>query len=224
MYRLHPPAPVCGARGCPTSPRESTVKQERAARTREALVQAAAEAFDRAGFHGTSLGRISKAAGISMGALTFHFPTKDELADTVQLRGLTVTRDAVQRLLTGREAALETVVDLTLELAALLQEEAVVRAAARLTRERESAPQGAPWPSSWLPAVEGLLEAMPAGQLRAGCDPRTVLALVGHLVAGVESYLRSCAAQGCDTCKSAPEQLARIWELALYGIRCGRQG
>ncbi|WP_172388148.1 TetR family transcriptional regulator [Streptomyces sp. MNP-20] len=198
------------------------MKQERAARTREALVQAAAVAFDHAGFHGTSLGRISKAAGISMGALTFHFPTKDELADTVQLRGLTTTRDAVQRLLDGREAALETVVDVTLELAALLQEEPAVRAAARLSREREGAQDAALWPRAWLPAIEELLEAMPAGQLRAGCDPRTVLALVQHLVAGVESYLRSCGPQGCDTYKSAPEQLARIWELALYGIRCGR--
>ncbi|MFI8930502.1 TetR family transcriptional regulator [Streptomyces sp. NPDC053474] len=198
------------------------MKQERAARTREALVQAAAVAFDHAGFHGTSLGRISKAAGISMGALTFHFPTKDELADTVQLRGLTTTRDAVQRLLSGREAALETVVDVTLELAALLQEEPAVRAAARLSREREGVQAAALWPRAWLPVIEELLEAMPAGQLRAGCDTRTVLALVQHLVAGVESYLRSCGPSGCDTYKSAPEQLARIWELALYGIRCGR--
>ncbi|MEV3859258.1 ScbR family autoregulator-binding transcription factor [Streptomyces sp. NPDC050095] len=60
------------------------VKQERAARTREALIKAAAEVFDRDGFAEASLATISSLAGVSSGALHFHFATKAMLADAVQ--------------------------------------------------------------------------------------------------------------------------------------------
>ena len=52
------------------------VKQERALRTREALIESAAEVFDREGFSVASLTAISSRAGVSNGALHFHFASK----------------------------------------------------------------------------------------------------------------------------------------------------
>ena len=63
------------------------VKQERAARTRQALIQAAAEVFAEEGFVTASLSTISRRAGVSNGALHFHFANKGMLADAVEVIG-----------------------------------------------------------------------------------------------------------------------------------------
>ncbi|WP_228121232.1 helix-turn-helix domain-containing protein [Streptomyces fagopyri] len=60
------------------------VKQVRAARTRQALVRAAAEVFADDGYALASLPAISRRAGVSTGALHFHFPSKDLLAREVE--------------------------------------------------------------------------------------------------------------------------------------------
>ncbi len=59
-------------------------KQERAARTRWLLIQAAAETFVQKGFTRASIAAISRQAGVSNGALHFHYETKDALADAVE--------------------------------------------------------------------------------------------------------------------------------------------
>lgn len=60
------------------------VKQERAARTRRTLIRAAAEVFAREGFAPASLTTISRQAGVSNGALHFHFTSKNALAQAVE--------------------------------------------------------------------------------------------------------------------------------------------
>ncbi|MFF4557787.1 TetR family transcriptional regulator [Streptomyces sp. NPDC001422] len=75
-------------------------RQERAVRTREALIEAAADLFDRDGQEVTSLAAVTAKAQVSAGALYFHFATKADLADAV-------TRAALARLrqITGAPAA-----------------------------------------------------------------------------------------------------------------------
>ncbi|WP_331739407.1 TetR/AcrR family transcriptional regulator (plasmid) [Streptomyces sp. NBC_00637] len=191
------------------------VKQERALRTRAAVIKAAAVQFDRAGYDGTSLSQISQLAGISIGAVTFHFPTKQELADAVQLEGRSVTLAALEARATTSQPALCQVVDLTLELARLMEEEPSVRSAVRLGRER---PGTASWSEAWLPAVRDLLEqAYAAGQLKESAPPADMVTLVEHLTSGAEAYIRSKI--GTETeFGSTIERLKRVWNLALAGV------
>lgn len=195
------------------------VKQERAVRTREALVRAAASEFDRAGYDGTSLARVSKSVGVSIGAVTFHFPTKNELADAVQQVGRSVTWATVQGVLAESGTALGVVVDLTLALARLMEQEPSVRAAIRLSRER---PDALPWSAIWLPTVRKLLdEAHETGQLHAATLPADVTKLVEYLTSGAEAHLRSRA--GSDVAfESAVAQLKRLWHVAITGVAVGR--
>ncbi|MDO0939366.1 TetR/AcrR family transcriptional regulator [Streptomyces sp. DG2A-72] len=194
------------------------VKQQRAARTREALVQAAAAAFDCVGYEAASLAQVSKSAGISMGALTFHFPTKEQLAAAVQARGACVTRTAVEKITTEQDRPLRSAIELTLEVARLLDEDVSVRAAARLTRE---CPNAAPsWTSVWLPAVGDLLDRASQDELRPGADPQTILTLTAHLITGTENYIRRCASAP-EQRESAQDQLYRVWQVVLPGISQG---
>ncbi|MFI1718267.1 TetR family transcriptional regulator [Streptomyces litmocidini] len=184
-------------------------------RTRQALIRAASEEFDLYGYDGTSLARISSAAGMSIGAVTFHFPTKVHLADTVQEEGLSVTLAALERLSAEMMTPLRMVIDLTLELTRLMEQEPSVRAAIRLGRER---PGTEAWSDAWLPTVRGLLDrAYESGQLRTDALPADVTTLVEHLTSGAEAYLRR--RMGSDPAfESAVAQLKRVWHLALVGV------
>ncbi|MER7624989.1 TetR/AcrR family transcriptional regulator [Streptomyces sp. NPDC126503] len=71
-------------------------KQERAVRTREALLRSAAEIFDTDGFVSASLSAICSKAGVSSGALHFHFASKGALAEAIERAA-----EARLRLITG---------------------------------------------------------------------------------------------------------------------------
>ncbi|MBT2469064.1 TetR/AcrR family transcriptional regulator [Streptomyces sp. ISL-66] len=201
--------------------------QERAARTRRTLVSAAACEFDRCGYTGASLVRISRAAGISMGALTFHFPNKEELAEVVRAQGHEITVAVVERLRVREEAPVPSVVALTLALAGLLEQEACVRAAARLTRERPGC--GPDWTSAWVPTVHERLRRLGAQgdgfraaggrefQVDPGADRWALAALATHLIAGVEADVRRRAGGEEEPDGRTAAQLARIWDLVLSG-------
>ncbi len=197
------------------------MKQERAVRTRQALIKAAAQEFDRFGYDGTSLSRVSSVAGMSIGAVTFHFPSKVQLADAVQQEGREVTLEALERLAEEPVSPLRMVIDLTLELTRLMEQEPTVRAGIRLSRER---PGSEAWSDAWLPTVRGLLErAYESGQLRGDAQPADVTMLVEHLTGGAEAYLRRRI--GSDPAlESAVAQLKRVWQLALVGVSAETAG
>lgn len=193
------------------------VMQERAVRTRSALVRAAARAFDRNGYEGTSLSQIRAAAEMSMGALTFHFATKGELADAVQEEGWILTEARVRDALTPAGDPVDGLVALTLALAALMEQEPTVRSAARLTRERAG---GRAWTSAWRPAAHALIErARASGVLPPVARPEVVADLVSHLIVGAEAQIRASAADAGRPAVDVGGQLARIWDLVLLPVR-----
>ncbi|MFI8193563.1 TetR family transcriptional regulator [Streptomyces sp. NPDC085946] len=192
------------------------MRQGRAVRTRESLIRAAADAFDTAGFEATSLGRICAEAGTSMGALTFHFRSKAALADAVQQHGIALTGEVVQRIFRTRQPALETIIVITLAVVDLLEDSSVVRAAARLSRERVTTT--VPWSSSWLPVVEDLVTRVPVETLSPGTHPRALLSLVSHLVTGAEVLVHTGGEAAGPEHIRAVTRVAEIWELTLRGV------
>ena len=221
------PAPL-SLRGCARgallsrAPRRAAavVKQLRAARTRAAVIRAAAVEMDRGGYAGTSLVRICTAAGISLGALTFHFPAKTALADELQARGSAMTRAAVTQVLALPASPLRLARAVLLAVARLLEEQTEVRAAARLTRERPR--EAADWTAAWLPELRRLVEqARDEGQLSHSVDPESVTVLAASLVTGVDAQLRLRAHTGPDPGAEASTdaigRLAELWDIVLYG-------
>ncbi|MBD0422097.1 TetR/AcrR family transcriptional regulator [Streptomyces sp. TRM S81-3] len=55
-------------------------KQDRAIRTRQTILEAAAVVFERQGYQAATITEILKVAGVTKGALYFHFESKEELA------------------------------------------------------------------------------------------------------------------------------------------------
>ena len=58
--------------------------KEEAARTREAIVEAALGCFDRRGIAHTTLDEIAAAAGVTQGAVYHHFSGKAEILRTIR--------------------------------------------------------------------------------------------------------------------------------------------
>ncbi|MFI5808799.1 ScbR family autoregulator-binding transcription factor [Streptomyces sp. NPDC051561] len=192
--------------------------QERAVRTRRALVRAAASEFDRYGYDGTSMLKVSRAAGITTGALTFHFSTKSELADAVQDYGRMALRTIIEQVTATSAPPLDQLVDLTLQVARLLEEDPAVRSAARLTREHSGTAPA--WSTTWLPTVHELLhQAQRAGHLHTEVHATTLASLASHLLTGTEVHAR--AAVESNRPSTAVVQLQQIWKIALRGIRPG---
>ncbi|MCX4754235.1 TetR/AcrR family transcriptional regulator [Kitasatospora purpeofusca] len=188
------------------------MRQERARQTRRALLHAAATEFDLHGYEGTSLARISRTAGVTLGALTFHFPSKAALADAVRTEGAALTGAAVP------EAGVGGLIEL---LTRLLDEEPSVRAAARLSWEQpESAGN---WHAVWEPELRDRLarerSAGPAG-LAPVLDEVDLETLAHCLVAGSAALRRGIVPLG-GAGPAAPEEvrrrLRRLWQHAAAG-------
>src|SRR4051812_42767773 len=100
-------------------------KQERAARTRSQLIAAAADVFNRNGFVRTNLTAVSRQAGVSTGALYFHFENKEELAAAVVSQSVGAIRSALRRVHRSRACALQRLIDASHAIAALLRSDSV---------------------------------------------------------------------------------------------------
>ncbi|GGQ50281.1 TetR/AcrR family transcriptional regulator [Streptomyces althioticus] len=113
-------------------------QQERAVRTRNAILRAAGEVFDELGYEAATISAILQRAKVTKGALYFHFSSKEELAQAVLTRQLT----SVPRV-PRRDLALQQGLDEALVLAHMLAAgEPLVRGSVRLTVEQGSPQDG----------------------------------------------------------------------------------
>lgn len=188
--------------------------------TRSSIIRAAAAEFGRNGYHGTSLSRIGVSAGVSMGALAFHFPSKERIADAVRGDAVRITRRAVLR--DNRPApGLQTVIDLTHALVRLLENDPLVRGAARLAGDGPRT--ASDWYSCWEPILwERLSRARADHSVSLERDLAAIAALVQYMVAGTETVLR-----GREPAPTAQESASRhreqdgIWHLVLRALQTG---
>ncbi|MER6359366.1 TetR family transcriptional regulator [Kitasatospora sp. NPDC001527] len=196
------------------------MRQERAQQTHRTLLRAAATEFDRHGYAGTSLARVSQSAGVTMGALTFHFPSKAALADAVRAQATALTRAAVARTSGADGQPGAGVAELLDTLTRLLEEEPSVRAAARLTWEQpESAGN---WHAGWSPDLRDRLARERAVGAGTGTGPDGAdLEVLAHcLVVGAEALRRGVVTlDGDDPAERAEvhQRLGRLWRRAVAG-------
>ncbi|MFD4660749.1 ScbR family autoregulator-binding transcription factor [Kitasatospora sp. NPDC058444] len=108
--------------------------QERSERTRGRLVAAGAALFDRRGYAGATLGEIAAAAGVTKGALYFHFASKEELAREVFWQAEGSLRSVCAEL-RAASSPLQGLIDAGYWLVDALGADPVIRAAFRLGRE-----------------------------------------------------------------------------------------
>ncbi|MCX5381243.1 ScbR family autoregulator-binding transcription factor [Streptomyces sp. NBC_00091] len=190
------------------------VKQERAARTRESLVLAAAEVFAEEGFAAASIAAISERAGVTSGAVQFHFDGKPALARAVEARAARrLRRIAEEEGEPERSGApLRVLVESTYALLELLAGDVVVRAGFALGADAghrsrvDLRGQCGLWAEGLMVAAER------AGLLAEGVSPKDATRVVVASTVGLRG-LRAVEPEW-----TARQALSRIWTVILPGI------
>lgn len=111
-------------------------RQERAIRTRQAILIAAAEVFDEVGYDAATISDVLQRSGVTKGALYFHFTSKEELAQAVLAAQVTSLPPVPQQDLKLQES-----LDQALLLAYLLKKgtgDPIVQGSVRLTVDQGS--------------------------------------------------------------------------------------
>ncbi|WP_331744959.1 TetR/AcrR family transcriptional regulator (plasmid) [Streptomyces sp. NBC_01136] len=113
-------------------------RQERAIRTRQKILVAAAEVFDEVGYEATTISEILKRSEVTKGALYFHFTSKEELAQRILAEQIHAIPPVPPQ-----DLALQEAVDEALLLTYLLRSgDARVRGSIRLTVDQGSPQDG----------------------------------------------------------------------------------
>lgn len=173
--------------------------QQRSEQTRRQLVLAAARQFARVGYVRATMAEISAAAGVTKGALYFHFPSKETLADAVRAEAVAMLQTLVARL-PGGTAPLQSVIDLHAGVVRWMREDTLVRACLRIGHETGDT---AGFHASWLEATEWLLKDV------AGERAATAATLLVGLSLGVETLRWNGIAR---------DDLPALWRLVLPGV------
>ncbi|WP_345260070.1 ScbR family autoregulator-binding transcription factor [Streptomyces hundungensis] len=187
------------------------MKQERAVRTRRALLQAASETFERYGYDQARLSDISTGAGVSVGALNFHFKTKAAVAEAVENEAVGTLRRVARA--TGRhEQALQRLTDISHTLADRLMRDVVARAGLQLSyaaKDRTSLDLL----QEWQGCVQQLIaEAADQGSLARTVDQQELAATIVAATTGIEALGRR------NSEWLSPPTLTAFWRLMLPQI------
>jgi TetR/AcrR family transcriptional regulator, repressor for uid operon len=190
-------------------------QQERAVRTKEAVVLAAAEAFAEAGFLGTSMADIFARAGVTKGALYFHFASKEELATEIVTAEEQTAADIVREILASEDPPLQKLINITFRWAHQIQTNPIVRAGVRLIIEQGTYTSPMPVPySQWESiVVELLAAAQERGEFERAVDVKPMAEFVVSSFTGAQ--IVSQVVSGHD---DLIQRIERMWQLLLMGM------
>ncbi|WP_176710378.1 ScbR family autoregulator-binding transcription factor [Streptomyces sp. Wb2n-11] len=188
-------------------------QQDRALKTREAIVMGAAEVFDEYGFSGASISKIMKRAGVSQGAMYFHFKSKEDLARAVMNAQ---PETVIPRL---GSHGLQRIVDTTFVWAWQIQSDVLLRAGVRLTNEQDGTGVRDATPyTDWSQILEVTLrEAQYDGELRESVDVKQLSEFLVSTCTGMQMYSNAVSAR-----QDLPERTVAMWKLLLPSIAAGR--
>ncbi|MEV6124169.1 MULTISPECIES: ScbR family autoregulator-binding transcription factor [unclassified Streptomyces] len=183
--------------------------QERAVRTRETLLRAAAEVFNEVGYPRASLTKIIDRAGVTVGAVYFHFRSKEGLARAV------IREQAAELEFPTGEAGLQRLVDTTMYLAEQMQHNTLLRAGVRLAVDQsEPGLQEYSIYEWWSDRLhQELAAARELGQLRPGTDEAAFASLLVAAFTGSQ-IMSQIASERADL----PRRIADMWRCLLPAL------
>ncbi|CCQ16058.1 putative TetR family transcriptional regulator [Rhodococcus sp. AW25M09] len=189
--------------------------QERAASTRQAVLEGAAASFDKFGYGTASLSTIIKHAKVSKGAMYFHFSSKEELAQAVIDAQLTMAATATAVIIERTPKALDALVLVTKELARQLQTESIARGGMRLTLESTTAhnPNAESF-DLWIHMIAELTaRAQSEGDIAGSVDVTALARLIVASFTGVQTVSEMLTGRA-----DLQQRMAETWQLLLPSV------
>ncbi|WP_284985805.1 ScbR family autoregulator-binding transcription factor [Arthrobacter sp. fls2-241-R2A-172] len=147
--------------------------QQRAKDTRLAVIEGAASVFAEIGYGNASLTDITKRAGVTKGALYFHFTSKRELALAVIEEQHALVLASGAEIIGSSKPPIDKLISLCRMFGQQLLDEPIVQGGIRLTFEATAFQADVSGPyEDWINTAEQLLrQAVDEGQVRPDLDP-----------------------------------------------------
>ncbi|MFG2570091.1 ScbR family autoregulator-binding transcription factor [Streptomyces sp. NPDC048567] len=158
-------------------------EQLRAIRTRQTILSAAAKIFEEHGYQAATISQILTEAGVTKGALYFHFHSKEDLA-----QGVLSEQD--QRIIVPiRASKVQEVVDVVMLQAHRLQTDPMVRAGVRLTMDQltQNLDRSGPFLRWGEVGLDLLQQAHAQGELLPHISPPETAEVIVGSFAGIQS-------------------------------------
>jgi len=187
-------------------------QQERARITREKILLAAADVIRRVGFANATLGDITEAAGVTKGALYFHFVSKEDIAHAVIDAQHRLCRESADAVLAQGGTPVELMMRLCMDLAVRLMHDPIVRAGTRLTADASTfeTPLVDPY-LYWMATFEALAtEAVEAGEFTTAVSPAQFSRVLIPSFTGVQLVSDSFTERA-----DLPERIHELWLVLL---------
>lgn len=191
-------------------------RQARAEATREALIRSAGAVFSKTTYSNATLADVIADAGVTQGALYFHFESKHALAVEVIRRQHETSIRAGQAFLEGGTRGLEGMVLLSAELARQITTDPIVRGGLRLSTESSEifGEQASRPYTDWIAASEGFLhQAIDDGDMAQTADIPVVARFVISAFTGVQ-----VVSQATTGWADLHERLEEMWAIVLPSI------
>ncbi|MEO6702107.1 MAG: ScbR family autoregulator-binding transcription factor [Jatrophihabitantaceae bacterium] len=189
--------------------------QQRAVLTRGRVLSAAAEVFARTGFLAASMNDIVDAAGVTKGAVYFHFPSKEALAVAIVEEQFAQWPPMVEAVIRNSPDSLTGIVALTYEVGARFRDDVLVTAGVRLSFERGLVNADMPTPFvGWIGQLQAMFgQARRDGLLLPGVMPAAAArALVGGFF-GVQHVSEMLTGR-----RDLEARLDEFWRVFLVGL------
>ncbi|MEV0401524.1 ScbR family autoregulator-binding transcription factor [Actinoallomurus sp. NPDC050550] len=165
--------------------------QERARRTRETILRAAAAAFEANGYGATTLQKITSLEDVSKGALYFHFQDKEALAAAIVAEHDALCRGLLVELRSRHPRALVQLVEFSWAAGLAFRDNPAARAGIRLlleTRLYESYMR--PPHAGWIAEIADLLaEADRQGDIAPGVRTADVARFIVATFTGLQQIV-----------------------------------
>ncbi|MGH6656818.1 MAG: ScbR family autoregulator-binding transcription factor [Actinocrinis sp.] len=187
-------------------------QQERAVRTRDAVITAAAEAFADAGFLATSMADIFARAGVTKGALYFHFTSKEDLAFAIIDAEEETASKLIGAILAGDAPPLQKMIDISFRWGHEIQINPIVQAGLRMIIEQGTYSRPMPLPyNQWNDITMDLLtSAQQRGEIERGADIKSIAEFL--VSAYVGSQVVSAVLSGH---KDLLKRIETMWQVVL---------
>lgn len=192
-------------------------RQARAIATRDTILAAAGCVFSRSSYSSAPLSEILSTAGVTQGALYFHFPSKHALAQAVIDRQHELSLAIASPEAIGALSGWEAIVAVTADLAGLIMDDPVVRGGLRLSTESAEvfAGDGSKPYHDWIDLVEVLFErAIAEGDVTPDLSPAVYSNVVVAAFTGTQIVARVLV----DGEPDLRDRLAMLWRVLLPGL------
>jgi AcrR family transcriptional regulator len=164
-------------------------KQDRAIRTRQSILAAAARIFEERGYQAATISEILTAADVTKGALYFHFPSKEHLA-----QGVLSQQDGETSI--PRACKVQQLVDMGMLHAYRLQTDPMVRAGVRLSLDQQA--QGLDRSGPFVRWAESIRETLAAAQEQGELLPHVRPHDTAEVMVGSFAGVQAMSLAVCD--------------------------